>query len=106
MDSISTCALKVIYNEPMRTDETYANGQHFLSIEDGILTYYFKDGLIKAQGPYVKDRMEGQWTFYKKGHILWQVGHFKAGIKNGSWTRYDANGKIEYYETFVEGKIT
>jgi len=89
----------------MKKDETYANGQRFLNLENDVLTYYFKDGLIKAHGPYVNDLMEGKWTFYKKGQILWQIGHFKAGVKNGSWTRYDVLGKIEYYETFEDGKI-
>lgn len=68
------------------------------------MTYFFKDGLIKAKGPY-EETMEGEWVFYREGGKLWQVGNFKNGLKHGSWIRYDRSMKVEYNETFVEGKI-
>ena len=43
---------------------------------------------------YANGQMEGKWIFYRETGQLWQLGNFKNHKKNGSWIRYDKNGKI------------
>lgn len=88
------------------TKDVYTNGQKTYELIDGELIYYFKNGGIKARGPYAHERMQGEWHFYKEVGHLWQVGHFKDDVKHGRWIRYDANGMVTYDKTFTEGKIS
>ena len=89
----------------MLEKERYANGQRTYIVSDGVLTYFYKNGRVRAQGPYRNDLMEGEWVFYRETGQLWQVGHFLHSQKDGSWVRYDRQGDVEYDERFVQGKI-
>jgi antitoxin component YwqK of YwqJK toxin-antitoxin module len=89
----------------MLEKKNYANGQAVFELMDDLLTYFYKNGKIKATGPYVNGLMEGEWIFYRETGQLWQVGNFKNSQKNGSWVRYDRNDRVEYDETFVEDTI-
>ncbi|WP_277630970.1 aldo/keto reductase [Atopococcus tabaci] len=68
----------------MMEKETYANGQKVYELQDGKLTYFFKDGKVKSKGPFEKDQMEGEWTFYRATGQLWQVGNFKMASNTGA----------------------
>ncbi len=46
--------------------DTNANGQRSYLLEYSILTYYYKNGKVRAFGSYENDKMEGEWTFYRK----------------------------------------
>ena len=81
--------------------DTYVNGQKIYELKDNQLTFYYKDGKLKAQGPFENGMLQGKWTFYRATGQLWEIGHFK----DGSWIRYDRNDTIEYNETFQNGKI-
>jgi len=89
----------------MMEKKQYANGQKVFEQEGDWLTYFFKDGKIKAKGISINEIMEGEWEFYRETGQLWQVGHFKNGQKHGSWIRYDKKGQLEYDEIFDHGKI-
>jgi len=82
----------------------YANGQKVYEFTGNKLTYYYKNGVKKAEGLFEKDQMEGKWIFYRESGQLWQIGHFKNNMKDGEWTRYDKNNKVEYHESFSNGK--
>ncbi len=86
-------------------NETYANGQKKVELVDHYMTHYFNDGTVKAEGPYEKNQMQGEWKFYRKTGQLWQVGNFKNDMKHGSWVRYDKEDELEYSETFKDNKI-
>lgn len=88
----------------MLEKKTYANGQAVSEFKDGILTYYFIDGTVKATGPYGNEKMEGEWLFYRKTGEVWQVGQFKDNQKHGRWIRYTRDHDIEYDEEFIAGK--
>lgn len=88
----------------MLENKEYANGQQVFELIGDRLTYYFKNGRVKAVGDLVNGQMEGEWTFYRETGQLWQVGHFANGIKSGTWSRYDRSDQLEYLETFVDGK--
>jgi len=83
----------------------YANRQPVYEMIGDKLTYFYKNGKVKAQGLFSNDLMEGEWIFYRETGQLWQIANFKNGKKNGRWIRYNKNDKIEYQETFENNKI-
>lgn len=83
----------------------YKNGQKVCELTGDRLIYYFKTGLVKAEGSFINDQMEGEWKFYRETGQLWQVANFKEGKKDGRLIRYDRNGLLEYDKTFKEGKL-
>lgn len=87
----------------MKASGTYNNGQVVSEQMGGTLTYYHKDGKIKAQGKCIDGSFEGKWKFYKKEGFLWQVGHFKSNKKHGQWIRYKADGNTEKEQMFDNG---
>ena len=89
----------------MLEKKSYANGQKTYEINGNSLTFYYKSGTIKAEGPYENNLMEGEWLFYRESGKLWQVGNFKKNMKHGQWIRYDKKDKIEYMAEFVNNKI-
>lgn len=89
----------------MQNKTHYKNGQEIYSQKGNILSYFFKDGTLKAKGKSINNTMEGKWIFNRQNGDLWQVGHFKAGKKHGSWIRYGKTGKIEYDENFKNDKV-
>ncbi len=44
----------------------YANGQTVHEMVGDKLTYYYKNGEIKAQGQLINNQMEGRWIFYRE----------------------------------------
>ena len=89
----------------MMKNNTYSNGQKTFEQVGEELTYFFKNGKIKAEGTSINGIMEGEWKFYRETGQLWQVGNFKKGQKHGSWVRYDKKDKLEYQETFINGDL-
>jgi antitoxin component YwqK of YwqJK toxin-antitoxin module len=89
----------------MITNKTYKNGQKITSQKGDAFTYFFKSGIIRAQGKMVGGVMEGKWIFNRGTGELWQIGHFKANQKHGRWVRYDRKGKPEYDEEFENSKL-
>ena len=86
-------------------NKEYVNGQKAFEQEGDILTYYFKNGKIKARGVSIVGVMQGEWIFYRETGQLWQVANFKDNQKHGSWIRYNRKDQIEYNEIFENGKI-
>lgn len=85
-------------------ENRYKNGQKIYEQIGNELSYYFKDGKIKAKGNFLNKKMEGTWLFYRATGELWQEGNFKNNEKHGTWIRYNINGQVEYNENFFEGK--
>jgi antitoxin component YwqK of YwqJK toxin-antitoxin module len=82
----------------------YTNGNNIYKLEEKTLTYYFKNGNVKAKGRYIKNRMEGEWLFYRESGQLWQIGNFRNGIKNGRWVIYDRENRVEDEEEYINGQ--
>lgn len=81
----------------------YKNGQVKEDVKNGIKTVYFENGLIKAVGPFNK-KMQGEWKFYKKSGLLWQIGNLKDDLKHGKWMRYNDDGTLQKSAYFKNGK--
>lgn len=88
-----------------QTGDTYVNGQIKQELAGETMIHYFKNGKIKARGPYINGKMEGRWEFFRETGELWQTGELALGIKRGEWIRYDRDGQQEYRETFINGRI-
>ncbi len=84
---------------------TYKNGQKISEQKGDTLTYFYKNGKVKAKGKSIKEIMQGKWIFYRETGQLWQIGHFKDNKKHGNFIRYDRDDKEEYNENFEDGKI-
>jgi antitoxin component YwqK of YwqJK toxin-antitoxin module len=82
----------------------YANGTPVYKLTGDRLTYYYKNGKLKADGKYINDKMEGEWLFYRETGQLWEIGNFLDGMKHGSWTRYGRDDKVEKVQIFGKGK--
>jgi antitoxin component YwqK of YwqJK toxin-antitoxin module len=89
----------------MLDKKNYANGQKANELTGDKLTWFFKNGNVKAEGLFINNLMEGEWRFYRETGQLWQVGNFRHGTKNGSWVRYDKKDQVEYQEVFEKGKL-
>jgi len=89
----------------MLEKKNYANGQEVYKNEDNKLTYYFKNGKTKAEGPFENNQMQGEWKFYRESGQLWQIGNLHNDKKHGTWTRFDKENQQEYHESFEEGKL-
>ena len=89
----------------MLDKKNYKNGQKIYELEVNKLSYFYKNGQLKAEGSFVDDKMEGQWKFYRDNGQLWQVGNFQNNEKDGHWLRYDRYGKQEYSAYFENGKL-
>jgi antitoxin component YwqK of YwqJK toxin-antitoxin module len=89
----------------MLDKKNYANGQKANELTGDKLTWFFKNGNVKAEGLFINNLMEGEWRFYRETGQLWQVGNFRYGMKNGSWVRYDKKDQVEYQEVFEKGKL-
>jgi antitoxin component YwqK of YwqJK toxin-antitoxin module len=84
----------------MLNKKNYKNGQKVYELNGNKLTYFFKNGKIKAEGLFENNLMDGEWRFYRETGQLWQTGNFSGGKKNGVFVRYDRNNNIEYQESF------
>ena len=89
----------------MLSKKSYSNGQKVYDLKGNRLTFYYKNGKIKAEGIFENNMMEGEWKFYRETEQLWQIGNFTNNMKNGSWIRYDRNNQAEYNEAFINNKI-
>lgn len=89
----------------MQKKTHYTNGQKMYEQKGSTLTYFFKTGIIKAKGKSVGGAMDGKWIFNRESGSLWQVGHFKKGVKHGSWVRYNKVGVLEHEAQYLDGKL-
>lgn len=105
-------------------------GQLINGQEEGTWKYYYENGALEYELPYVKGKREGIMTYYSRNgkpeyEILYRnneregfyrsyflngsiscEGYYKEGKRNGTWTYYFANGKINTREFYLNDKIT
>ncbi|MCW3078035.1 MAG: hypothetical protein JWO32_2644 [Bacteroidetes bacterium] len=89
----------------MLDKKNYVNGQKVYELKNDRLTYFFKTGITKAEGAFIKNQMQGEWKFYRENGELWQIGNFKNNLKHGKFIRYNKRGTIEYEADFDTGKV-
>lgn len=78
-------------------DSSVAKAMIDKNAKEGLNTFYYKDGVIKAKGYYANGLKEGEWqSFYESGK-LWSDEFFTHGLPDGKITVYYENGQ-KYYE--------
>lgn len=87
----------------MLEKKIFANGQQVYDLQGDYLTYYFKDGSIKAEGRFVKNQKVGEWKYYRKDGHLWKVNTYQNGLKHGPCQRYSPEGQVETDELYEAG---
>ena len=72
---------------------------------ENTLTYFYKNGNLKATGHFINELIEGEWLFYRESGQLWQVGNLENNLKYGRFVRYDKKDEVEHDKTFLNGKL-
>ncbi len=83
----------------------YANGQKVYELSGDTLTYFYRNGRIRAEGLYVNNLMEGEWKIYRQTGQLWVVCNYVKGNKCGSNIRYDRLDNIDNDENIEKETI-
>jgi hypothetical protein len=64
-------------------------------MKDGPTKIHFENGVVAAEGLYLKAKRMGQWRHnFDSGNILAE-GEYFDGLKSGVWVFYYANGNIK-----------
>lgn len=83
----------------------YANGQKVYEMDGNTLMYYYRDGTLKAKGPFHDGKKEGRWHYYRKSGHLWKEGTYHNGKRDGLWEQFSPEGQIEVEVRYTHGKI-
>lgn len=78
------------------------------TFKDGLAEIKFENGVVAAQGTFLKNRRLGAWKhFYETGAVLAE-GEYSEGLKIGPWHFYYANGNPKsqgiYHHDQKQGK--
>ena len=78
-------------------------------LRDGSCRYYFKNGLMMAEGFYLKGKMSGYWhSFHENGQLKekGKYDHRNNGVysqRTGKWIEYTSDGKVFSESTIILG---
>jgi uncharacterized protein YdhG (YjbR/CyaY superfamily) len=61
---------------------------------------FYPNGVLKASGKYKKDKLHGDWKWFRKTGAIMRSGSFIDGELTGTWITYDVQGKI-YKKTLI-----
>ena len=74
-------------------------------VQIGVFNQYFTNGQLKLTVPVVQDEWQGVLkTYYPNGNLASQ-GMYRSSFKEGKWTFFEANGKIEKVITYKRGVV-
>lgn len=76
-------------------------GEYVDGLEQGKWTDYFPDGRIMGYRNYINGKLEGEIVFFNYKGRRMLVGHYKDGLRVGTW--YDLKKKIK--EVFENDKL-
>ena len=62
----------------MLDKKNYTNGQKVQELKGNRLTYFFKNGKVKAEGFFENSLMEGEWIFYRETGQLCKLPIFST----------------------------
>ena len=92
---------KVIY---YLNGKIYAKGQIKNKVEEGIWTYWHKDGQKAREGKYVGGKREGIHTYWYPNGKFRSVGSFADDKYDGKWTMYKEDGTETVEQVYKKGK--
>ena len=63
---------------------------------------FYPNGVLKASGKYKKNKLHGDWKWFRKTGAIMRSGSFNDGEQTGIWITYDTKGKA-YKKTLMSG---
>ena len=63
---------------------------------------FYPNGVLKASGKYKKDKLHGDWKWFRKTGVIMRSGSFIHGEQTGIWITYDTKGKV-HKKTLMSG---
>ena len=82
-----------------------ARGSPKLEPRRGHWSTHYKNGNPKAEGEFVKGRMNGQWTFWHPNGQKKAAGRYALDQREGKWTEWNERGEITSESTFRNGRV-
>lgn len=73
-------------------------------LDDGLRTYYYKDGTIRLYRNYSKGIQDGETAKYFTNGQLQYKGLFKNGKEEGIWTEWYSTGTVKWVTEYKSGK--
>ena len=83
----------------------YANGQKVYEMDGHTLTYFYRDGTLKAKGTFSDGHKQGLWQYFRKSGHLWKEGSYKNGKREGLWEQFSPEGQVEVEVRYENGKM-
>ncbi len=88
------------YLSGVKKEEGFINN----GVDDGLRTYYYKDGTKKLYRNYFKGIQEGETAKYFPNGQLQYKGIFKNGKEEGIWTEWYSTGVEKWVTEYRSGK--
>lgn len=88
------------YLNGIKKEEGYVK----VGVDDGLRTYYYKDGTIKLYLNYSKGISNGETAKYFSNGQLQYKGEFKNGKEEGIWTEWYSTGVVKWITEYKSGK--
>jgi antitoxin component YwqK of YwqJK toxin-antitoxin module len=73
-------------------------------LKDGKFILYFANGNVELKGNMVKNKNEGEWSYYYSDNTLESRGDFKNDLADGKWEWYFHNGNLKEEGNYAEGE--
>jgi len=61
---------------------------------------FYPNGVLKAKGKYKKNKLHGDWKWFRKTGVIMRSGSFIDGEQSGIWITFDSKGKA-YRKTLI-----
>lgn len=73
--------------------------------KEGIYKQYFESGVLKRDGTFKNDTLEGKITYYHPNAKKLMEGQYIRGIRDGEFKYYDESGKLIETLHYTRGKL-
>jgi len=79
---------------------TYSKGQR-----EGVWKQYFETGILKTDGVFKKDTLDGKINYYHPNAKKQLEGMYTNGLRQGVFTMYEDNGKVKETLRYEKGTL-
>lgn len=102
-DSLSQIYLKEVVRTHTNGEE--ARVHYFDTTSDGKeLKYeirYYENGQKEMEGAFLNSKRHGKWIAWYDNGVIWSIGYYNEGLRNGSSEVYYPNGEVRYEKHYV-----
>jgi antitoxin component YwqK of YwqJK toxin-antitoxin module len=84
-------------NGSLFTERSERLGEQGSSTRVGPMKTWFENGQLRCEGAYDDEgKLSGHWRYWDERGALQREGDFAAGLREGDWVEYHANGRKRY----------